>query len=326
MSTDLPDACRQLTELQSGILSRRQALDGGLPPDVIDRRLRSGRWQTVQRGVYAVFTGQPSRDAVLWAAVHRGGPGAALSHRTAAELFGLAGPANSPIHLTIPVDRRASAIRGVVVHRSSRLAAAIHPSLLPPRTRIEETVLDLADQAPSFEAAFDWACQACQRRLTVPDRIAEAMSQRARLRWRTELARALSDVAEGAHSLLEYRYVHRVERPHGLPTATRQVRLIEGRRHRYLDNLYGDSGVSVELDGQQAHPDYQRWNDQHRMNAVAEQGITTLRYGWTDIDQRPCQVAAQIAAVLRSRGWSGTARACGPACSGRRPSARAKVS
>jgi len=43
---------------------------------------------------------------------------------------------------------------GIVVHRSTRLAEAVHPSLLPSRTRIEETLLDLAQQATTFDAAF----------------------------------------------------------------------------------------------------------------------------------------------------------------------------
>ena len=55
-------------------------------------------------------------------------------------------------------------------------------------------------------------------------------------------------------SLLEYRYVHRVERPHGLPAARRQARIRQRTGNRYLDNLYEGYGVCSELDGTAAHP------------------------------------------------------------------------
>ena len=47
----------------------------------------------MHRGVYADFTGAPTREAQLWAALLRAGPGAVLSHWTAAERHGLAGQA-----------------------------------------------------------------------------------------------------------------------------------------------------------------------------------------------------------------------------------------
>ena len=68
------------------------------------------------------------------------------------------------------------------------------------------------------------------------------------------LAAGLADMAGGAHSLLELRYVSRVERPHGLPRAQRQVRTVRGRRTEYKDALYTEFGVGVETDGAVAHP------------------------------------------------------------------------
>jgi len=304
----------QLIELQRGVISRRQALDCGLSPDAIDWLIRSKRWQHLRRGVYCVFTGERSREGVLWAALLAAGSEAVLSHQTAAELFGITDRQSSLIHVTIPARRNITPLSGVVVHRSTRVAEARHPSLLPPRTRAEETVLDLVAQAATFDKAFATACAACQRRVITPERLTEAMGRRKKLRWRAELASAIAEVRSGIHSLLEYKYVRDVERPHGIPQARRQARVVRDGRTSYLDNLYDDYGLCVELDGREAHPDDRRWLDIRRANAVAETGVTTLRYGWSDIDRRPCRTAAQVGAVLRSRGWLGSLRRCGPEC------------
>ncbi len=208
-------------------------------------------------------------------------------------------------------------MKGAVVHRSTRLADAIHPSLLPPRTRLEETVIDLVDQATAFEAALSVVCSASQRRLTTAAKLQATMGQRPKLRWRDELTMALGEVGDGVHSILEYRYLHRVERPHGLPQAVRQSRLDAEGRNRYLDNLYRDYALCVELDGLQAHPDEQRWQDLRRINSIIQNGKTVLRYGWIDINQHGCDTATQLGAVLQHLGWQGYIRPCSPACPAR---------
>jgi hypothetical protein len=43
-------------------------------------------------------------------------------------------------------------------------------------------------------------------------------------------------------------------------------------------------------------------------------GILTLRYNWADVTERTCQVAAEIGAVLCSRGWKGSPRPCRSGC------------
>jgi very-short-patch-repair endonuclease len=246
--------------------------------------------------------------------VLRAGPGAALSHETAAELHGLARKPAQLIHLTVPADRRVEPVPGLAIHRSARIAQARHPCQEPPRTRIEETVLDLADTARTFDDALSWACAACGGRLTTPQRIAAAMNRRAKLRYRNALRLALDDITAGAHTILEHRYLHDVERPHGLPRAERQVRVVRGGRSQYRDALYRKYLVVVETDGRVAHPAEGRWRDVHRDNAAAAVGITTLRYSWSDVTTRPCAVAAEVGAALAQRGWPGPLRPCGPGC------------
>jgi very-short-patch-repair endonuclease len=296
------------------VVARWQAPGIGVDLRAFRSFLDTGRWRQLHWGVYATFTGDPCRDAWLWAAVLRAGPHAVLSHQSAAELDGLVVPPSTPIHVTVPVEHRTARIQGVRVHRSGRIAAARHPSRTPPRTRIEDTVLDLIQIAGSFDAALSTVCQACGSRLTTSERLRSSMSGRAKVRWRSELQDVLTDVSSGAHSYLEVRYVRDVERPHALPRALRQVSLVRQKRRIYLDNLLQKYRICVELDGRVSHPGTERWRDIHRDNASAADGVVTLRYSWADIIRRPCEVAAQIVAVLRQRGWTGRERACGPCC------------
>lgn len=308
----------EILEAQHGIIAGWQAGPAGLPRHTIEARLRSGRWQVLQRGVYAAFTGQPGRPSLLWAAVLRAGPGAVLSHHTAAELHSLARSQPGPIHVTVPSSRRVRLSpvpgSGIAVHYSCHLERARHPSRTPPRTRLEETVLDLAEMSRTAEEARDWLIRACSGRFTTTSILLDAMAARPKLRWRSELTAGLADIGGGVHSALEWRYVRRAERPHALPTAERQAVSRVGKRTRYLDNLYRDYSLAVELDGRVAHPAEERWRDISRDNASLAAGLITLRYGWQDVAGDPCRVAAEVAQVLLLRGWTGRPRPCGPGC------------
>lgn len=312
----------ELVDLQAGVLSRRQAVAAGLAETVIDNRLRSGRWQRIHQGVYATFTGTVSRDAMLWAAVLRAGRAAALSHRTAAELHGLTSEPSPLIHVTLPMTQRIAPFSGVVLHHSRALARDERPIGSPPRTSVEHTVLDLTQVSANFDDAFGWLCRAVGRRRTTPEFLRAALAARSRVRWRADLSVALGDIASGVHSPLERRYVNNVERAHGLPPARRQACVMVGGQRRYLDNLYDDALLAVELDGRAAHPAEQRWADSHRDNAIASLGILTLHYNWQDVGPRSCPVAAEVAHLLVIRGMPVTLRSCGPTCSAGRVTGR----
>lgn len=130
----------ELLERQAGVLSRQQAVAAGLAPTNIDNRLRSGRWQRLRQGVYATFTGPPSREAVLWAALLRAGPFAALSHYTAAELHGLVNQQSRLLHITVPNTRRVEPISGVALHHSRSLGLVEYATSSPPRTTVEASI------------------------------------------------------------------------------------------------------------------------------------------------------------------------------------------
>jgi very-short-patch-repair endonuclease len=259
-------------------------------------------------GALATFSGPVSRSGLVWAAVLVAGPGAVLSHETAAELAGLIDEPGPAVHVSVPMTRRVAPRPGIVIHRSRYTQP--HPALDPPRTRIEDTVVDLTQTAPTLDTATGWLVRAIAARLTTAERLLDVIESRYRIRWRHELRAALADTAAGAHSMLELRYLRNVERAHRLPHGTRQH-----RRGRWYDDVdYAEFGVSVELDGRAAHPAELAFRDHRRDNAAVLTGSRVLRYGYADVAGRPCTVAAEVAAVLQAAGWRGQPQACGPRC------------
>jgi very-short-patch-repair endonuclease len=126
----------------------------------------------------------------------------------------------------------------------------------------------------------------------------------------------LDDVAEGACSVLEHGYLTRVERAHGLARPRRQVVSRSQAGLVYRDVEYA-GGLVVELDGLLFHDTTeQRDRDFDRDLVAAVDGRDTVRLSWGQVFDRPCRTAGLVAALLRARGWSGAARACGPKCGG----------
>jgi hypothetical protein len=155
---------------------------------------------------------------------------------------------------------------------------------------------------------------ACQLRRTTPQRLADALLDLSRLPRRRLLTEVLDDVAAGACSALERRYLLRVERPHGLPTAQRQRRVREGRSSAYRDVEYLGTGLVVELDGRLGHErPADRWADLDRDVATALRGGLTVRLGWQQSLQ-PCRTAAAVSLLLAARGWTGRPVLCSPDC------------
>jgi hypothetical protein len=308
MTVEIPAGCRELLTRQEGVIGRSQAMEFGLSADWMRQRIRAGHWQRIQHGVYATFTGEINREAQLWAALLRAGPASVLSHQTAAELYGLTKPSSTLIHLTVPATSNPAKYGrapGIVVHRSRILEATRHPVLLPPRTRVEDTVLDLIEGMDAPADRYDLICRAIGGQLTTAARLRRALEKRKRFRDRREAQMALADAGQGALSNLERWYLRGVERRHRLPAATRQARVQAGGGSIYLDNLYEGYLVCVELDGSAAHPAGEQWRDKRRdrRNLAAEK-IVTMRFGYPDLhtERAQCLTAGEVARVLRGRG------------------------
>src|ERR1700759_5124429 len=122
MPPETPPACRRLIKRQHGVITRRQAPPTGLPATTVETWVQRGRWARLDRGIYATGSGPPSRKALLWAALLRAGPGAVLSHETAAELCGLLSepvPATQGSAAARGNPARYGAMPGIAVHRSA---------------------------------------------------------------------------------------------------------------------------------------------------------------------------------------------------------------
>ena len=337
MSSFIPSNIRGVAErellvllsVQAGILDRGQALNLGFSPRQIWHRLRSGAWQRVYPGVYATFSGPVSRDARLWAAVRWAGQGAMVSHETAAEVHRMVDkPVGSSIHVTVPLSRRLVPVRGIVVHRSGQSRQDFLGPFNLPRTRIDDTVLDLVAAASGFDNAYAWISRAVSRNLVTASVLRAALTRRTRIRWRAWLNDSLAEAGDGILSSLELRYVRDVERAHGLPSSQHQARRqLNGKTH-FKDNWYPEYRLAVEIDGPAYHQNERVQRDKERDNAnLAADDVRTFRFGPVAVTQQACQTAAIVASTLQRNGWHGVPRPCRRAgCTAGRPDARARAS
>jgi very-short-patch-repair endonuclease len=295
--TVVPPELLLLADRQARTLSREQLLGHGVSDRVIQRLLRDGRIDRICQGTYA--TGEGGWMQQAWAGVLIGGPQAVIGGAAAGYLHGL---------LREPPDQ-------VLVHtrnwrpRDPRWRFVRSPrtgSGEPPRTRVPQTVVDLAAELDA-DGIVAVVAEAVGRRRVRPEEIRRVLADTSRHPNRNLLEDLLGEVAAGSRSPLEVRYARQVERAHGLPTADRQqspLSIYKG------DVWYSEYGVIVELDGRAFHGGQTALDDMDRDNDHQLVGVTTLRFGWRQVVGAPCQVAAKVARALRTRGWPGPTHPC----------------
>ena len=313
------NAILRLLRKQSGVVSRRQVLEHGGTDDDIERLLRRRVWAKAHRGVYVDHTGPLTWDQRAWAAVLCHHP-AVLAGRSAMRAHRMrVSPAiasdREPIEIAVPHDRRVTPAPGIRVRRVKDLETISQLHTRPPRMRLEQAVLLVSSSTAAEDAAVAVLADACQEGRTTAARLASALDGLPRLRHRRLLTALLADVADGANSVLERRYLVRVEQAHRLPRGARQRRATRSDgRATYRDVEYAAQRTVVELDGRLAHDRAEaRWADLDRDLESAAAGDVTLRAGWGQLLE-PCRLAAVIGRVLMSRGWSGRPLACGAGC------------
>jgi hypothetical protein len=139
----------QFAENEHGVAGLDDLLRLGFSRSSVKRWAANGRLHRIHRGVYAVGRAELNVYGRWLAAVKACGPGAVLSHRTAAALWGLLRSMSAAIHVSTPRRVRPP---GLTVHRVSALGRGeweIHDRI--PVTTVARTLADCAETMPTRE-------------------------------------------------------------------------------------------------------------------------------------------------------------------------------
>lgn len=298
---------------QCGVISRSQVLAAGADDLLIARRLRRHHWARVHPGVYVDHTGPLTWHQRAWAALLYAAP-AALAGRSALRAHGVRGHDTNDIHVVVMQRRKVRPRPGVRIERLTDFDRAVQGNLSPPRVRVEHALVRVASAASDDDAAVGILSDGCQSRRTTAARLVDELRNTPRVPRRRLLLAIVDDVAKGAFSALERRYLLHVESAHGLPRARRQQPDPTSCGAAQRDVEYVDQAVIVELDGRLGHEwALDHWDDLDRDLDATTSGRVTLRAGWRQVLQ-PCRLARTVALVLAARGWTGAAHPCGPDC------------
>lgn len=274
--------------------------------------LRRRELTDVHRGVYVNHSGQLTLRQRQWAGVLAYWP-ATLAHASA-----LPDPPTTVLHVAVGPERNLRPLPRIVLHRTPDFELRADLDRSPPAIRLEHALIDVASGElgdKDVAAAFAVLTRVCATRRTTPQRILQVLAARQRVCSRSTLASMLADLRDGACSVLERGYLHRVERAHGLPKGERQHRSSATGRLTYQDVHYRAQGVVVELDGRAFH-DAPRDRDRDALRDLAElsrSDLITTRVTYGLVYSDACRTAVLIGDLLRRRGWPGFLRSC-PRC------------
>jgi Transcriptional regulator, AbiEi antitoxin/Protein of unknown function (DUF559) len=293
-----------LATRQGGVVSRAQLLETGLGEGAIDARVARGRLLVLHRGVYAVGHGAVSRRGSWIAALLCVGPGAVLSHGTAAAVWDLR-LARGPIHVS--VGGRTGPLRhaGLVVHRPRRLPpdeVTEHDGLAV--TTVERTLVDVAARASVRELE---KTVAAAERVGVLDAQAlgavleASVGRRGIGRLRAALGVAGPDTF--TRSELEERFLALLRR-HRLPLPELNAWIAFGDGEgAEADALWRGSRLIAELDGFATHGTRRAFRDDRRRDRRLKLAdYEVLRFTWDDVVDRPADTAAELRQHLAGRG------------------------
>ena len=281
---------------QFGRITRAQLRTLGVSDTTIHNWTRAGYLHPRLRGVYAV--GHPGRSTAgdLFEAVLFAGPGAMLSHKTAAWWLELIERPSPLIHVSTP--RHRSAPRGIMIHGRRTLARVDHKGI--PVTTPEQTVFDLAATCADepvlvrvalaeldFWGAYDphALLALCRQGLPGSARLRHAI---AHFDPRFAMTR----------SRFERNWLVYCERT-GTPKPDAVNVFVHGIRS---DNVYYDAKLIIELDGVGNHhspPQIRR--DRRNDRTLRGHGWLVIRYAWPDVEQDPRGVHADVVAALAAR-------------------------
>jgi very-short-patch-repair endonuclease len=296
-----PDrAIASLAADQHGVISFPQLRGIGLGKEAVYKRVGAGRLHPIHQGVYAVGHSALTPDGWRMAAVLACGPGAVLSHRSAAALWGLRVDRRRVIDVTAP-NRRGRIPKGIRAHRDGALMGADRTVLNGiPCTNVSRVLLDLAGEVPMWELR---KVVAEAEVLRVLDRAAlRKLIQRSRGRRGVARLRLILDELDPqtkrTRSELERMFLRMCTRA-GLPRPEVNVSLSVEGRHLKPDFLWRDVGLIIETDSHRYHDTGSAFeSDRRREQRLQLAGWQVSRCTWAQVEHEPRDLAARIQGLL----------------------------
>jgi hypothetical protein len=280
---------------QHGLLSRRDLLGLGYSDKAIRHRLASGRLHPVTRGVYAVGWPHLTPERRWLAAVLACQPGAALSHRSAAALWGIAAERGPGVDVS--VRRRCEYRRPGIRARSrpSLPAADIVKRDAIPVTRPERTLVDLAAEM-SIRAVERAVNEADKRDLVDPESLRAALGaypgEPGVKRLRTLLDRHTFRLSDSDLEIL----LRPIAAAAGLPPPLTKERL----NGFEVDFSWPDLGLVVETDGLRYHRTAAaQAQDRLRDQTHTAAGLTPLRFSHYQVKYESARVLGVLTRTAR---------------------------
>jgi hypothetical protein len=289
-----------------GVISRHEALAVGLTPGRIRSQLGSGSWQVVYRGVYRLAGAPMLPEARLRVGVLLGGTGCAVSHRSAAWLWGIAGPTESidaMRHVSITVPHGLSGrVSELVIIRSRHAVRVVYRRGLPCTDPIR-TIIDCAARATA-EDLDGLVDRALARKIVRHERLLRSVLASGEFRHHRGRPRLVArfkarGVTGSPHpSVLESR-MSRLLRRYRIPEPRAELWWGPDRSYR-LDFAFPEVRLVIEVDGYAGHfaPEQQRY-DRRRDQRLRRAGWTVLRYDWWEVTYDAARVAQEIAGIYR---------------------------
>jgi very-short-patch-repair endonuclease/predicted transcriptional regulator of viral defense system len=279
---------------QDNVISREQLLAIGVGRGVIARQLERGRWQRLHRNVYLIGPAPPTLRARARAATMTCGEGAAVSHRTAAALYGLM-PPRGDVHVTVP-GRNPGNRQGVQIHRVTTLSfdeIVVRDGLT--LTSPARTICDVAGTEPLTEAERALSEARVQRLVTT--RALERVIERTPTLKGSSVIRSLLRASEesGYTRSEAERRLRRLAQAAGIDQPLVNVPLLGF----VVDFLWPDQRLVVEVDGYQFHGHRQRFeSDRRRDQQLVAAGYRVIRVTWIQLRDEPIAVITSIAQAL----------------------------
>ena len=238
----------RLASHQGDVVSRIQAYALGMTRAQVRAQVRARRWRRVGTQALATHTGQVSIAGLQWAAVFEAGPRAHLDGVSALIASGLEHFTADRIRVSVPRGARVRHAPGCDIRQTRRWSPGDVVASGVPRSRASVAAVRAALWARSDKQAVLVLTMAVQQRLTTAEALGEQALRVRRDKRRPLVQAVILDLLGGVRSLGELQFARECRR-RGLPEPTRQV-IRKGRNGRYyLDVIWDDWRVVVEIDG-----------------------------------------------------------------------------